>query len=142
MIIDNSSSSIVFVNKFDGWKSISIALFMALVGYTVMVSVPVLGTALVAKVGFTEEQVGRIWGADLGGLSFGAILSSILVARMNRRHLVLAGVVLAVAANVACVFFVEYQQVLGLRAMAGVGSGIFTAVAVVSLGGTTKPVHA
>ncbi|MCP4049010.1 MAG: MFS transporter, partial [Gammaproteobacteria bacterium] len=56
--------------------------------------------------------------------------------------LVLAGVVLAVAANVACVFFVEYQQVLGLRAMAGVGSGIFTAVAVVSLGGTTKPVHA
>ncbi len=115
---------------------------MALVGYTVMVSVPVLSTALVAKVGFTEEQVGRIWGADLGGLSFGAILSSILVARMNRRHLVLAGVVLAVAANVACVFFVEYQQVLGLRAMAGVGSGIFTAVAVVSLGGTTKPVHA
>ena len=59
---------------------------MALVGYTVMVSVPVLSTALVAKLGFTEEQVGRVWGADLGGLSFGAILSAMLVARVNRRH--------------------------------------------------------
>ena len=29
-------------NAFDSWRSISIAIFMALVGYTVMVSVPVL----------------------------------------------------------------------------------------------------
>ena len=128
--------------KFDGWRSISIALFMALVGYTVMVSVPVLSTALVAKLGFTEEQVGRVWGADLGGLSFGAILSAMLVARVNRRMLVLAGVVLAIGANAACIVFIEYEQVMWLRVLAGIGSGIFTAVAVVTLGGTTKPVFA
>jgi predicted MFS family arabinose efflux permease len=128
--------------EFDGWRSISIALFMALVGYTVMVSVPVLSTALVVKVGFTEEQVGRVWGADLGGLSFGAILSAMLVARVNRRYLVLAGVALSIAANALCIVFIEYEQVLWLRVMAGIGSGIFTAVAVVTLGGTTKPVIA
>ena len=127
---------------FDGWRSISIALFMALVGYTVMVSVPVLSTALVVKLGFTEEQVGRVWGADLGGLSIGAILSAMLVARVNRRYLVLAGVVLSIAANALCIVFVEYEQVMWLRVFAGIGSGIFTAVAVVSLGGTTKPVIA
>jgi predicted MFS family arabinose efflux permease len=127
---------------FDGWRSISMALFMALVGYTVMVSVPVLSTALVMKAGFTEEQVGRVWGADLGGLSFGAILSAVLVARVNRRMLVLAGVALAIVANALCIVYVEYEQVMWLRAMAGVGSGIFTAVAVVTLGGTTKPVFA
>ena len=88
---------------FDGWRSISIALFMALVGYTVMVSVPVLSTALVVQQGFTEEQVGRVWGADLGGLSFGAILSAMLVARVNRRYLVLAGVLLSIAANALCI---------------------------------------
>ena len=127
---------------FDGWRSISIALFMALVGYTVMVSVPVLSTALVVQLGFTEEQVGRVWGADLGGLSIGAILSAMLVARVNRRYLVLAGVVLSIAANALCIVFVEYEQVMWLRVFAGIGSGIFTAVAVVSLGGTTKPVIA
>ena len=49
---------------------------MALVGYSVMVSVPVLSTAWVGMLGFTEEQVGRVAGADLGGLSFGAILAA------------------------------------------------------------------
>jgi len=115
---------------------------MALVGYTVMVSVPVLSTALVQMAGFTEEQVGRVWGADLGGLSLGAILSSVLVARINRRYLVIAGVILSIGANFACMVFTEYEQVMWLRALAGIGSGIFTAVAVVTLGGTTKPVFA
>ena len=129
-------------NLFDGWRSISMALFMALVGYTVMVSVPVLSTALVAKLGFTEEQVGRVWGADLGGLSLGAILSSMLVARINRRLLIFAGVILSILANALCIVFTEYEQILWLRCAAGIGSGIFTAVAVVTLGGTTKPVRA
>jgi len=129
-------------NIFDGWRSISTALFMALVGYTVMVSVPVLSTALVAKVGFTEVQVGRIWGADLGGFSFGCILSAMLVARVNRRYLVMAGVILSIVANASCLVLVTYEQVLALRAAAGIGSGIFTAVAVVTLGGTTNPVRA
>jgi predicted MFS family arabinose efflux permease len=129
-------------NIFDSWRSISTALYMALVGYTVMVSVPVLSTALVDKVGFTEEQVGRVWGADLGGMSLGAIIAALLVARVNRRFLVLAGVILSVSANALCIVSAAYEQVLALRVAAGIGSGIFTAVAVVSLGGTTKPVRA
>jgi len=139
---NDSTSTGPNYNIFDGWRSISIALFMALVGYTVMVSVPVLSTALVEKVGFTEVQVGRIWGADLGGLSIGAILAALFVARVNRRILVMLGVVLSIAANALCIVFVEYEAVLWLRVAAGIGSGIFTAVAVVSLGGTTKPVRA
>lgn len=129
-------------NPFDDWRSIGVAIFIALVGYTVMVTVPVLSTALVHKVGFTEEQVGRIWGADLGGLSLGAIIAAMLVARMNRRHLVLIGVGLSIAANALCRFFTDYEMVLALRVLAGVGSGIFTAVAVVTLGGTTNPTTA
>ncbi|MFP6806158.1 MAG: MFS transporter [Pseudomonadales bacterium] len=131
-----------FANPFDDWRSIGAAIFMALVGYTVMVSVPVLSTALVHKVGFTEEQVGRIWGADLGGLSLGAIIVALLVARMNRRHLVFIGVALSIVANALCMVYTDYDAVLMLRVLAGVGSGIFTAVAVVTLGGTTNPTTA
>jgi predicted MFS family arabinose efflux permease len=115
---------------------------MGLVGYSVMVSVPVLSTALVEKVGFSEIEVGRIWGADLGGLSIGAIIAALTVARVNRRFLVMAGVILSMAANLLCLVFVDYDQVMALRVVAGIGSGLFTAVAVVSLGGTTKPVTA
>jgi len=115
---------------------------MALVGYTVMSTVPVLSTALVELAGFTEEQVGRVWGADLGGLSLGAFLSAFLVARINRRALVFAGVILSISGNALCLVFVDYEQVMWLRVATGIGSGIFTAVAVVSLGGTTNPARA
>ena len=127
---------------FDGWRSISISLFMALVGYSVMVSVPVLSSAMVAKLGFTEEQVGRVWGADLGGMSLGSVLAAFLVARVNRRMLVLAGVILSVGGNALCMGMAEYDPVLWLRVATGVGSGIFTAIAVVTLGGTSNPVRA
>ncbi len=138
----SSNTLIPSSNVFDGWRSISTALIMALVGYSVMVSVPVLSTAWVNMLGFTEEQVGRVAGADLGGLSVGAICSSIFVARVNRRLLVAIGLFLSIGANALCISYVEYEQVLWLRVIAGFGSGIFTSIAVVTLGGTTKPVRA
>lgn len=128
-------------NPFDDWKSYSVAIIMALVGYTVMGGAPVLSTALVAKAGFTEVEVGRIWGADMGGLSLGAILSAFLVGRVNRRHLVLAGVALCIGANAMCLIMVSFDQLLILRLVAGIASGIFTGVAVATIGGATRPVN-
>lgn len=127
---------------FDGWRSISISLYMALVGYGVLVGVPVISTAWVELLGFTEVQVGRVAGADLGGLSLGAILTSLVVGRFNRRLLVLLGVSLAVISNGFCMIYVQYETVLWLRVVAGIGSGIYTAVAVATLGGTSKPARA
>lgn len=127
---------------FDGWRSITIALYMTLIGYGVMVGIPVISTAWVELLGFTEEQVGRVAGADLGGLAFGSVLSSIVMARWNRRMLALAGLGIAVAANGLCMVFTDYEQTLWLRVLAGTGSGIYTAVAVATLGGTNRPARA
>lgn len=127
---------------FDGWKSISVSLYMALVGYGVLVGIPVISTAWVELLGFTEVQVGRVAGADLGGLSLGAILTSLVVGRFNRRYLVLLGIGLAVLSNGLCIVYVQYEVVLWLRVVAGIGSGIYTAVAVTTLGGTSKPARA
>jgi predicted MFS family arabinose efflux permease len=127
---------------FDGWRSISIALYMTLVGYAVLVAVPVISTAWVRLLGFSEVEVGRVAGADLGGLSLGAVMTAIVIARMNRRYLVLGAAALTIAANGLCMVIVEYDQVLWLRFAAGIGSGIYTAVAVASLGATSKPARA
>lgn len=127
---------------FDGWRSLSLALYMTLVGYAVLVGVPVISTAWVELLGFTEEQVGRVAGADLGGLSLGAVLASLVVSRMNRRVLILISVAVAIACNGLCMVFVEYEPVLWLRFGAGVGSGIYTAVAVATLGGSSRPARA
>jgi predicted MFS family arabinose efflux permease len=127
---------------FDGWRSISIALYMTLAGYGVLVGIPVISTAWVELLGFTEEQVGRVAGADLGGLALGAVLTSLLISRMNRRVLVLMGAGMAITANALCTFFVEYEVVLWLRVLAGIGSGVFTSVAVATLGASSRPARA
>ncbi len=58
-----------FKNPFDSWKSIVISLYMTLIGYGVLVGIPVISTAWVTLLGFSEVEVGRVAGADLGGLS-------------------------------------------------------------------------
>lgn len=127
---------------FDGWRSISLSLYMTLTGYAVLVGVPVISTAWVNLLGFSEVEVGRVAGADLGGLSLGALVAALLVAKVNRRMLVMVSIVIAVAANWLCTVMVDYDQVLWLRLLAGFGSGVYTAVAVCSLGATSRPARA
>jgi predicted MFS family arabinose efflux permease len=127
---------------FDGWRSISVAIYMALVGYSVMVAIPVISTAWVDLLGFTEVQVGRVAGADLGGLSVGAILVSFFVARVNRRYLVLGAAAIAMGANALCIVMLSYEETLWLRFIAGIGSGAYTGIAIATLAGTSKPARA
>ena len=139
---DASGQSLGLKNPFDSRKSIVISLYMTLIGYGVLVGIPVISTAWVTLLGFTEVEVGRVAGADLGGLSLGAVVTAIFISRVNRRHLVVIGLSLAVLANGLCISVVDYDQVLWLRLLSGIGSGIYTAVAVSSLGASSKPARA
>src|SRR6056297_3471805 len=127
---------------FDGWRALTISLYMALVGYGVLAGIPVISTAWATQLGFTDVQTGRVAGADLGGLALGAILASLLVARINRRILVLLSAIVAIAANALCMVLVDYKAVLWLRLLAGTGSGVYTAIAVANLGASSKPARA
>jgi MFS family permease len=124
---------------FDDWRSITIGIYMALVGYGVLVGIPVISTAWVSQLGFSEIEVGRVAGADLGGLSVGAVLASLIVATVNRRLIIVVAIIIAVGANALCMIVMSYEWTLWLRFIAGVGSGIYTAVAVATLGGSSKP---
>ena len=68
-----------------------------------------------------------------------AVAASLLVSRMNRRLLVLVSVAIVIASNGLCMVFTDYQTVLWLRVGAGFGSGVYTAVAVATLGGAASP---
>lgn len=127
---------------FDSWRSLSVSLYMVLTGYAVLVGLPVISSAWVTHLGFSAVEAGRLAAADLGGLSLGAVICSLLIARLNRRHLTVGAVLLAIAANGACIFATDYPLVLVLRLLAGVASGIYTAIAVATLSATSNPARA
>ena len=96
----------------DDPKALVVALYMVLVGYGVLVGIPVIATAWATKLGFSEIEVGRVAGMDLGGLSFGAVIAAWMINRVNRRLLVVIGILIATTANIMCLKYVDYDQVL------------------------------
>ena len=126
-------------NPFDARGPFLLSLFMTLVGYSVLVALPAINSAWVDQLGFTEVQVNRVASADLLGLFIGAVITSLLIRRSNRQHLIYLGIGLAILANGRCTQFIDYQMTLSLRFLAGLGSGFYTAVAVASLGANSKP---
>lgn len=127
---------------FDDWRSLTLGIYMALAGYAVMVGLPVISTSWVNNLGFTEEQVGFVASADLFGLAIGAVIAYFVVARYNRRYLTIAAAGVAIAANILCIYFQSYDVTFWLRLAAGIGAGVYTGIAVATIGGHSRPAFA
>ena len=127
---------------FDDWRSLTIGIYMALVGYAVMVGLPVISTAWVNHLGFTEVEVGRTAGADLAGLAIGAVISALFIAKVDRRHMTVLAAAIAIGANILCIYYESYEATLWLRLAAGIGAGIYTGIAVATIAGHSRPAFA
>jgi predicted MFS family arabinose efflux permease len=128
--------------EFDDWRSLTIGIYMALTGYAVMVGMPVISTSWVKNLGFSEAQVGYIASADLFGLAIGAVLAFFVVARFDRRYLTVAAASVAIIANLLCIYYQDYETTLYLRLAAGLGAGVYTGIAVATIGGHSRPAFA
>jgi predicted MFS family arabinose efflux permease len=127
---------------FDDWRSLTLGIYMALAGYAVMVGLPVISTSWVNHLGFTEEQVGYTASADLFGLAIGAVLAYFVVARFDRRLLTFVAAAVAITANLLCIYYQTYEVTLWLRLAAGIGAGVYTGIAVATIGGHSRPAFA
>ena len=126
-------------NPFDRRGPFLLSLLMTLIGYSVLVALPAINGAWVDQLGFSEVEVNRVASTDLLGLFLGAVITSVLIRRVNRQILIYLGIFLAVLANALCTQYVDYDTTLLLRLLAGLGAGIYTAVAVACLGAHSKP---
>ena len=69
---------------------------------------PVISTSWVNNLGFTDVQVGRIAGADLGGLAIGAVISAFFVAKTDRRWLATIAASIAIGVLIGVVIGVLF----------------------------------
>ncbi len=141
-MIDHESTLYHHRTVFDDWRSLTIGIYMALVGYAVMVGIPVISTSWVNNLGFTAVQVGRIAGADLGGLAIGAVISALFVTKVDRRYMAAGAAAFTIAANLLCIYYQSYEVTLWLRLAAGIGAGVYTGIAVATIGGHSRPAFA
>lgn len=127
---------------FDARSSIAVSVYLTLIGYGMQVAMPVISAARMTWLGFDAVEVGRVAGADLGGLALGALLAALGLRRRNRRLLVIAGALLVVVANLLCMRYPYFYPMLWLRGVAGIGAGLCAAVGVASLGACSRPAYA
>jgi len=139
---DDGSKLLHHRTEFDDWRSLTIGIYMALTGYAVMVGLPVISSSWVNNLGLSEIEVGRVAGADLGGLAIGAVISALFVARVNRRYLAAGAAVFTIAANALCLVYQSYEAMIWLRLAAGIGAGVYTGIAVATIGGHSRPAFA
>ncbi len=109
---------------------------LAILGFSLFMGMPILVGALVDDLGFSEEQVGYLASADLGGMFVASIVTSLLVTRVNRRLLASAGIVAAVLCNVLSLDENGFRTLLPIRFLSGTGAGLAYAVAVAVLAGS------
>ena len=110
-------------NPFDRRGPFLLSLLMTLIGYSVLVALPAINGAWVDQLGFSEVEVNRVASTDLLGLFLGAVITSVLIRRVNRQILIYLGIFLAVLANALCTQYVDYDTTLLLRLLAGLGAG-------------------
>jgi len=139
---DDGSKLLHHRTIFDDWRSLTIGIYMALAGYAVMVGLPVISTSWVNNLGFSEVQVGYVTSADLLGLAVGAVLAYFTVAKYDRRYLAVVAAGVAITANLLCIYFQSYDLTLVLRLAAGIGAGLYTGIAVATIGGHSRPAFA
>lgn len=124
--------------EFDSPQVIAASIAVAIVGWAVFMGLPILVGALADTRGFSEEQVGYLASADLGGMFISSVLVSIFVSRMNRGRWILIGIVIASIANYIAVDVYGFYEMLGVRVIAGFGAGFCYSIALANLAATRQ----
>jgi predicted MFS family arabinose efflux permease len=103
-------------------KTMTAMSAFAMAGNTPLVVQPMIVGALVYLRGFTERQAGIVAAVELTGLSLGILCLIGAVGRVRRSSFALLAVGAIVAANVATCFVTQFEWVLPLRFLSGIGA--------------------
>ena len=97
---------------------------------------PILVGALADLRGYSEEAVGYIASAELGGMFLASVFVSVFVYRLNRRLGALAGLLLSLLINILSTQVEAYGPFMAMRVVAGFGAGLCYSIAIANLSAT------
>ena len=126
--------------SFDPDRPLSIFAYAytSAVGVAVLMFGPIIIGAYVDIEGMTETQAGYLFSLEMTGYALSSALVFTIITRVNWRHILLAGVFIAVLGNITSMYLHGYAELAGFRFLAGLGAGLLMNVTMVSIGLTTN----
>ena len=121
--------------SFDPDRPLSIFAYAytSAVGVAMLLFGPLVIGAYVDTEGLTETQAGYLFSLEMAGYALSSALVFAVITRLNWRHILLAGVFLAVSANITSIYLHDYTGLAGFRFMAGFGAGLLMNITMVSI---------
>ena len=121
--------------SFDPDRPLSIFAYAytSAVGVAMLLFGPLVIGAYVDTEGLTETQAGYLFSLEMAGYALSSALVFAVITRLNWRHILLAGVFLAVSANITSIYLHDYTGLAGFRFMAGLGAGLLMNITMVSI---------
>lgn len=135
-VSNNQSISQGNSNEFDKPSAIIAAVILGFAGTGVAMGLPLLVGSMADSLGFSEKELGWLASSDMGGLLIGSVLTSLLVAKTNRRTLAASGLLLVILANYFSTQSPELIPLMLSRLCAGIGAGICYSTCTASLAGS------
>lgn len=106
--------------------------------YTTVV-LPLLVGAVVAGFKIAPAHAGLAASAEMGGIAAGTLLAGFVIARIDRRRLVIASALVVAGANLVSLLPSSFELLLPLRVVSGLGSGGLLAAMAAAVAGTRNP---
>lgn len=128
----------VAANQLDT-RSLIAAIALGTVGALTIMIVPGFVMLLGAQSTLDDRQLGFVAAWDINATAVAIGAATFLIARLNWRHLGLAGVALIVLGNLWTAVSHEYELIVAARICAGLGEGLAIAVSFAALGCARNP---
>lgn len=126
-------------SEFDKPVSLLTMMLTGIAGVVVMGLIPIVATAYVEYLRFTESQGGYVLAAEMSGYALGTLLISTRVHIWNRRTIALSGLVILLLGNLICLGLHSFDLMLIARLSIGLGGGGVAGVMAASIAASGSP---
>ncbi|MEQ5840089.1 MFS transporter [Paraburkholderia acidicola] len=133
------STELELSTRYNGLPAIASMVAMSNLGALTMLMTPAFIAGYLSSGRLNNSEASTLTSVELAGMTVAVILTSLLIARVDRRACLAVGLLTAALGHLATIFVDAYPALVITRIVAGVGVGIAYTVAVAALSATRLP---
>ena len=129
------------IRNFDGDAKLLISTWAAAdgLGNVILLAMPFMIGAFVVQLGFSLSEAGMILSVEMGMIAVVSLAIAPMMSKLSRSQVAVTGAVIAVIANILCIYTTEYESILWYRAISGLGYGLALAAGNAAVSSAANP---